>query len=318
MKKIMISFLFLLSLGLTDLHADSASPDLKTLIQNAEDAFYQKANRKRTDFWVARYLGLSSGRPESGFGIKNIEPFLHKRKLTPKAFFPDDWDPEFIDWFQNSIHARWAVEDNKIREKHRSFEIAENLFEGKYFVKIVAYPEIEMWHLVHEGIIKRTVWMAMGSYSDKPTIFFGKKLPGMKGSLQATSIELNTERRSLHYVWQPEFYDLDEDGTPEVWIRFNLGWGNGFAQVLDIYKIKNETELVLIKRFKAQPEGMVRRSPDGKIELATAHASHDHLSRMQYDLHHMEVWEFKDGNFKRSSEKDIPFIYRAPSWKDYL
>ncbi len=313
----MLLFLFFL-LSLSVAHSEISEPDYKAMIQKAEDAFYQKANRKRTDFWIARFLGLSSLHPEAGYGVKDVEPFLKKRKLTPKAFIPDDWDPGFIQWFETGIYDRWAVENKKVREKHRSFEIEEAILDDKFFAKVVAMPEIEMWHVVHEGVIKKPMWMVMGSYSDKPALFFGKILGGVTGLPQASFILLNTERRGLHYLWKPEFYDVDGDGIKEIWLRYNLGWGNGFAQILEIYKTKNGTELVLFKRFKAEPEGFVRRLSDGSVQLATARPSHDRLSRMQYDLHHVEIWEYKGDEFKLASENDIPFVYRTPEWKDYI
>ncbi len=317
-KKHIASFVTIFIFCIAGAEAQNVVPDFKALIQKAEYAFYEKFNRKRTDFWVARFLGLSSRYPEAGYSIQTIEPFLKKRKLTPKAFIPDDWEASFVQWFETSVHERWAVDEKKVREKHRSFEIAESVLDDKFFAKIIATPEIEMWHIVHEGVIKKPLWMAMASHAEKPALFFGKILAGTVGLPQAAFVFLNTERRNVHYVWKPDFYDIDGDGVKEVWARFNLGWGNGFAQILEIYKIKNGSELVLFKRFKAEPEGMVRRLSDGKVELATARASHDRLSRMQYDIHHVETWEFKDGEFKRSSEKDIPFIYRSPDWKSYL
>lgn len=298
--------------------AAAATPDWKRLIANAEDAFYKKADRKQMDFWLARFIGLADAYPQAGHSTKDVEPLLKKRKLTPKAFIPSDWDAGFLEWFEKGIHARWAAEDKKVREKYRSVEIAESSLEGKYFIKVVAYPEMELWHVVDKGVVKDPFWMTMASYSDKPSIFFGKALPGMKRSLQFTSMFLNTERRTLHYVWQPEFYDLDKDGVPEVWLRFNVGWGNGYAQILDIYQIRNENELVLMRRFKAEPEGIARRLPDGNVQIAVSKPSNDHFPRMQYDLHHLEVWEYGDKGFKKISEEDRPLILRTPAWKDYM
>ena len=274
-------------------------------------------DKKKFDFYIARYLGLASLENPPVHRTKDLETLIQKRKLAPKAFVPSTWDPAFIEWFVKGLYARWAVPDERVREKARSFEIANAAYQDQYFVTVVAYPELELWHVVENGLVTRPLWMLMGSASDKPVLFFGKIFKGFS-SFQFHPLYLDTRKRQLLYVWKPEFYDLDQDGVPEVWIRYDLSRGNGFSGVLEIYRIKNESELVLMKRFQGGDESVARRLPDGTVELASGAGSHEGFSRLNYDVHRFERWEYHDGEFHQISKEDKPFLLSSPAWKEYF
>lgn len=274
-------------------------------------------DKKQADFWIARYLGLSFVDPVSGRSSKDLEALVKKRKFTPKAFVSAEWDKDFIDWFEKGIYSRWGGNEKKVRVKQRSFEIVESRYEEKYFVTITAYPEIEFWHVVENGLLSRPMLLPMGSGSDHSTLFFGKIFKGFS-SFQFNPLYLDTEKRSLHYVWKPEFYDLDHDGIPEVWIRFNIAWGNGFRQILEIYHIQNDSELILLKRFQSGDEGVARRLAAGHVELGTAFNSQKNKSRFSNDQHHLEIWQYVNGAFEKISEKNVPSLLTSSEWKNYF
>ncbi len=284
--------------------------------KNAENAI-AAGDKKEADFWMARYLGLSSTDPGSGHSSNDLDMLIKKRKLAPKGFISSDWDKDFIEWFEKSIYPRWGADENKIRTKQHSFVVAETRYQEKYFVTVVAYPELELWHVVENGLVSRPLLLVMGSFSERPTLFFGKIFKGAP-SFQFNPLFLDTKKRSLHYVWKPEFYDLDQDGIPEVWVRFNISWGNGFSQILDIYRIHNDSELVLLKRFQSGDEGFVRRLSDGQVELGSAFGSQKIQSRLSNDRHHLETWQYQKGEFKKISEQDVPFLLKSSDWKNYF
>ena len=292
----------------------------KTLYQkihkSAEEAV-DRGDKKQAHFWMARYLGLSLMHPVSGGSSKDLEGLVKKMTLSPKGFISAQWGKDFIDWFETGIYSRWGVDEKKVRAKHRSFEIAQNRYEEKYFVTITACPEIEFWHTVEDGLLSRPLLLPMGSASDRPTLFFGKIFKGFS-SLQFNSLHLNTQKKSLHYVWQPEFYDLDKDGIPEVWIRFNIAWGNGFLQILEIYRIQNDSELVLLKHFQSGEEGVARRLDNGDVELGTAFSSQKTNARFSNHQHRLEVWQYTQGAFEKISEKTIPSLFQSSEWKNYF
>lgn len=307
---LLLSF-FLVSSALADSSADNMM-----LLVKAQKAL-NAANKKRADYYAARYLAVCGTGSANGCSEVDLQAFIKNRKLSPKGFLSADWDPGFLDWFERAPRESWGVEDNRVREKYRSFEISQSAYGKRYFATIVAYPELELWYEVKNGIASRPLLLTMGSFRERPTIFFGKILNG-QSLHQFSPLFLDTQKKTLHYVWKPEFFDLDGDDLPEVWIRFNIAWGNGFSQVLDIYKIKDERELVLFKRFQGIPEGMVRRLPDGHVEVASRVSSQRTADSAPKDKHHLETWEYDAGEFKKISEEEVPFILETPEWAEYF
>ena len=181
--------------------------------------------------------------------------------------------------------------------------------DGNYYVVVNAYPFIEAWSVAGEEAVYSTAVIASGS---KPFIESGELTDG-KSSKQFDKVELDV---LLQHVWRPEFHDLDNDGIPEIWIRYNRTMGTGFSQELIIYKIKGD-KLVLFKKFTGSPEGIARRLEDGKIEVAEGFTNKEATGHLGYDQHHFEIFEYKNGEFVKVSEKDLPHILRSEAWKDY-
>ncbi len=273
--------------------SDSLS-DKTLLLKNAGQAL-EHSNTKTADFYLARYLGICTQSAET-CPPEALSPLLKKRKFEPKAFLPADWDPAFVDWFENSVRERWGVPAERVREKARSFEIAQNIYEDKYFVTVAAYPELEQWYVLKEGVIDRPLLLAMGAYRDRPTLFFGRSLKG--SALQSYPTFLGTQKRRLHYLWKPEFFDADANGIPEVWVRFNLSWGNGFVQVLEVYKIQSQGKLLLWQHFQSAPNGFARRLENGSVEVTASDLS----LKKTYSL---ETWSVENKEFKKLDQKEV-------------
>ena len=91
-----------------------------------------------------------------------------------------------------------------------------------------------------------------------------------------------------------------------------------FRSILEIYRIQNDNELVLLKRFRSGDEGFARRLADGSVELGAAFDSHKTKSRLNDDKHHLETWQYENGEFKKISEKDIPLLFKSGDWKKYF
>ncbi len=277
--------------------------DKALLLRNATAALIRN-DRKMADFYAARYLGVCAREGVGSCPADALEPFLKKRRLEPKAFLTGFWDPIFIDWFENSIRERWSIPSERVRERSRSFEIAQSTYEKKYFVTIVAYPELEQWHVLKDGLVSRSMVLAMASHRDHPTLFFGKSLKG--SSVHSYPTFIDTQKRTLHYLWMPEFHDVDHDGEPEIWLRYNLAWGNGYSQVLEIYRIRPNGKLELFHHFQGEPNGYARRLEDGSVEVAG-------MIRPSSPSYHFETWSFENMEFRKSSEKDIP-LTKSLDW----
>ncbi len=275
--------------------ADELS-DKALLLKKADEAL-ARSDRKTADFYAARYLGVCAREDAAACPAETLELFIKKRRFEPKGFLPEGWDPAFIKWFEQSVRERWGVPSDRVREKARSFEITQNTYKDKYFVTVAAYPELEQWYVLKDGLISKPILLAMGAFRDHPTLFFGRTLKGT--ATQSSPTFLDTQKRKLHYLWKPEFFDVDGDGTPEVWVRFNLAWGNGFSQVLEVYKIRESGKLELFHHFQGEPNGHAYRLENGSVEIGG-------VPRSSPNLYHHETWVFKNKEFKKSAQKDVP------------
>ncbi len=308
--------LFFLCISTFALAADTPPKSADDIfLTNAEQSLAAH-NPKSADFWAARFLGLSVKDPKVSQDSERFQAFLNGRRLEPKAFLAGDLDKDFLDWFVKASYGRWGAADDRVRPKHRSCEIASTVWKDKYFATVVAYPQLEAWYLMRNGAAERRILLAMGSASDAPQVFFGQIFKG-RPSVGTKPLAFENGLRSLHYVWKPEFYDLDGDGRPELWLRYDLAWGNGFAQVLSIYRITDDSRLVMMKRFTGENEGVARRLPDGTVETATGVGSAIGMPRFSLDSHRIETWKYQKGEFKKTGEKTVPHIYRSAAWKEF-
>jgi hypothetical protein len=91
-------------------------------------------------------------------------------------------------------------------------------------------------------------------------------------------------------------------------VRFNLAWGNGFCQVLEVYRVGDRT-LERLHRFQGVNDGFARRLADGSVEVADS-------VRAEQDVHRVETWRYEDKAFKKIDEKKVPFILKSSRWRD--
>ena len=272
---------------------------------------------KKADFYLARYIGLAARYPESKKTRKDLEELLRKRQLNPKAFLPGDFDPDFLEWFEKGLDARWGTEETRTKEKFLSIETENMVSDAQYFATVTMVPELQSWFVMKEGSSPRAMMLVLGSARDNPLIFCGRLFQSAP-AIYFHPLELPTQKHAVHFFWTPEFYDLDKDGTPELWLRYNLAWDNGFVQVLGIYKLGEQNQWVLLKEFRGENEGIARHLGGDKVELAIGFGSRNEILRMNFDRHHLQVWEFKKGEFHKIFEKKVPHILKNSGWKKYF
>ena len=280
-------------------------------IQNASEAL-AAGNKTKADFYLARYLAASKAdHPTDSEILKNI---LKKRQLDPAALIPLAYDAEFLEWFEKVANTQWDTTSEYVDQALGSIEL-QNVSSKNYFLTVAAYPEIQSWYLTDESELPfRQMVLALGSGKRKPFLILERRDPASPHIW--APFGLNTQKRALHYLWKPEFEDLDGDGIPEVWIRYNLAWGNGFTQFLDIYSIQ-EDGLKLFKQFRGENEGVARRLPGNRVEVGRAYGSHPDFARRDYDKHTFDIYEFQKGAFKKTRSYDSPHILRSKEWKRY-
>lgn len=287
---------------------NSLDNQLEQFYKEAEQAI-EEEDYPKSDFYLGRYIGKSMFNEDTDKNMTDLYPLFTKQGLAPTSLLSREYDEEFVEWFVYSPAFYWARDEVIWEDMQYAFRVngADN---GDYYVIISAYPFIEAWSVGGEEAVYSTAVIALGS---KPFIESGELTDG-KSSKEFDKVELDV---LLQHVWRPEFHDLDNDGIPEIWIRYNRTMGTDFSQELAIYKIKGD-KLMLFKKFTGSPEDIARRLEDGKIEVAEGFTNNSEvIGHLGYDQHHFETFEYKNGDFVKVSEKDTPHILHSGAWKDY-
>ncbi len=297
--------------------APSPDPSAEALTKAA--ASLDRRDKFSADFWISRALGLRVRAGQTPARTPELDALVTRRRLEPAAFLSAVYDAGFLDWFESVTYARWGTEASRVKERYGSAEIV-SVSDGAYFITVVAHPEIQTWFTASEGgtAAARPLLLALGSAQKgrSPVLFAGQVLRG-GARVGFPPRRLDVGHHALHHLWEPELLDLDGDGMPEVWLRYNLAWGNGFTQVLDIYRLDPQKEPALLKRFQGTSEGVARRLGSRRVEVARGAAS-GARPHFEYDEHRFEVWEYAEGGFRMISERRTPHLLRTAAWKDFL
>jgi hypothetical protein len=253
-------------------------------------------NFREADFRLTKILSREPGR--------DLKELLKKRALPPPSLLSPEYDSAFTDWFFEASRSLWSLSDNKIKEDHKTYELR-FVREGRYFAAIAASPRLEQWSVSKPGAPVNVI--STGDPAAKVTLL--SNYP---------TVYLETGRHALQYVWMPQFKDIDGDKVPEIFIRYNLTWGNGFRQYLAVYKINNDIKLQLFWKFEGQSEGVAKLLPDGRVMTASGGASQPSLSHMSYDLWKAEYWTFDGHEYKKTEEKSFPHPLKSRDWQNFV
>lgn len=282
---------------------------LGEIYKSAEDAT-AKGDIAQSDFWIARYMGVTAVDEKTTKGYPDLIPLFEKREdLKPTAFISGKYADSFIEFFAHGTFEMWGVPEKGVSETKREVFVR-SYHDDKYFVQVTASPRLENWSILKDQAIVAIIplggnpMIRAGQLENGKPIKFFKKMPFDVGD------------SFIHYLWQPEMYDLDGDGTPEIWIRYIKAWADGFSQKLAIYKIKDDSELVLLKQFSGEAEGIARRLDGNKVEVGTGF-SEKSVGHFGFDQTRLELWEYKGDKFTKTSEKKVPHVLWEKDWEKY-
>ena len=298
------------------LAAEVPDDSLKNLPQRIQTCL-RSNNFKKADFLLACFFVNRPPAESLSDWQTQLDELLKMRDLDPAGFLPHDYDSQFVEWFKTAFISAFKVGEEKVKDKYMTVEI-QNVSQGKYFAALAVSPQIQQWYLLSKdsNVPSEPMLVVATSTSQKPTLFSGKIFQNIPSTFKPIAIA--TRHHALQYVWPVELHDLDEDGIPEIWVRYNLLYDNGFSQILDIYDVKDEVNPQLLKRFEGQNDGVARRLPDGRVETASGFAARPSLSRSDYDSHQFKTWRYQAGTFIEEGSHVTPHLLRSKEWKNYF
>jgi len=311
MKKLVMLLVFLLFTQLSFARDDTY---YTKLYEKASQAI-KKGNEQDADFYLARYIGVSFLDKESKKNIADLYPLFKSYKVSkPTSFLSGKYSEDFIDWFILSSNAQWGQDDDDdLDPKTHSCGLASG--ESKdYIATVIGSPYLEGWYIIKDKGTKTAVLTLIDS-SQKPYITIIRHEKSIPKKV-FKEMYLDTGTNHIQHIWPLEFHDLDGDGKEELWVRYNKTWGDGFSQELAIYKIKDNS-LELFKKFEGLAEGIARRLDGNKIQVGEGFTNKSAVGHLGYDQHHLEIWEYKNGKFVKTSEKNVPHILWSDEWQKY-
>ena len=236
-----------------------------------------------------------------------------RKDLVPTAFLSGKYSDDFIEFFIMGPCSLWDIPDEGIKEDGFEFSVRGDS-DKDYFAEIIVSPRLESWSILKKNNSVAVIPLVS---SEKAPFIVSGRLKDDKPIKHFTKYNIDVDGHFLQYIWPIEFHDLNGDGIPEIWVRYNMAWGDGFSQRLDIYQIKDDKELILLKRFEGNAEGIARRLKNGIIEVGEGFTNKEATGHLGYDQIHIQTFEYKNGVFTKISEKDIPHMLWSKDWTGY-
>jgi len=224
-KAVYFSFIYLL-VALA-VHAANASPlDHNKYLIESENA-YKEGDYYKSDYLIAKYLGSENP------NISNVIKTIHKRKKkpTPTSFIDGEYSNEFLQFFFTRPLYQWGSQksddDNNIIVKINGSE--------NQYVSVWGKPYIETWYILAKGKEKQIAY-TLGMHSAK--IRIGKIHKSDRLIQPCDTFVINGP---IQYFYEPIFKDINNNGTKELLLKYNITVADGYVQVLDIFvpRIKN-------------------------------------------------------------------------------
>lgn len=287
----------------------------------------EQNDKKGANFWLARYISSASNDEMLGFVFEYIYPLIDNHNFAPPiSYLSGKYDTDFLGWFIYSTYPMWDFNDGEPEIKMSediTFQLA-GIKDGNYAAVVLgSHPMLETWSFIglpdNENVAltsvlgnpEEEIYLSVAELEDK----INEQENHYDDKKSYDKIEIDLGGHPLQHLWEPDFYDLEGDGLPEIFIRYNKANASGFEQDLDIYKIKNDRELYLFKKFTGESEGIARRAGD-KIEVGYGKGK-DGEGHLNFSAFILENWVYKNGDFIKQSEQEIPHILLSSVWQEY-
>jgi hypothetical protein len=264
------------------------------------------------DFTVARCVGRtvldnSAERTSELFALFGNHP----RILKQTAFVSGRFSAGFMAWFITSSFTMWARPES-VRDNGDQLVAIETAAAAGFHAEVLAHPFIEGWIIIND---RPTRFPLATTTANRPTVLSvtsDERGPGSEARTWRVTLAPN---RQLQHVWPPVFRDIDADGRPEVWVRYNATGGDGFAQVLEQYRLDDST-LTLEKQFRGEAEGIARLLDDGTVEVGSGFSA-SNAGHLNFDRHRVERFRYVAHNWTKVETKVIPHLLAGDEWRAY-
>jgi hypothetical protein len=213
----------------------------------------------------------------------------------------------------SSTYPQWDAPDRGA-DVERLAMIVAGVSDGRHFVQVVGSPTLRSWAILGQDASSmlhvidgsRPIELLSGTSAEgTPEEYF----PGRR---------IDTGGADVHSFHRPRFVDLDGDGVNEVAIRYTVIAGNGFSQVLELFRVVAEVGLERIAAFRSGPEGFARLTPEHDVLVARAFPSRSDLGHLAWDRTAIERHGLVDGEWRKVAEEDVPNVLHSRAFEPHF
>ena len=205
--------------------------------------YFSQGKSVEADFYLALHLQKEFSDPQRQ--IPNLFKKLDQRKILSLYFIDGRYSDNFFGHFFGASLFQW-----KFNFDDRNLVILTEHGEDKdtnLYAVVWGQPELTKWTVVKKNhnqnsylLGYRMAHVNVGQYNAE------------RKSIPCGSFKI---RGLLTKVYKPKFFDLDDDGLPELLLKYNQAVGDGYIQNLRVYKSSNGKDFCerkLIKEFSGR------------------------------------------------------------------
>lgn len=259
--------------------------------------------------WIACSLGQTLRTPAATFRADLLTPLLDRLGVKPTAFLSGRFAPGFLDFFMEGSWSLWACDGAPKDPARGGILMAEFRF-GSRFVAFWGTPMLEEYMLIGGPYALTRMLLAP---SAETRIVIGRY--GNDGD-PFSEAELTLDAGLIQFIVDAGLSDIDGDGSPDLFVRYNRLTASGFTQVLDVFSPDGDGSVTRRYRFEGEAEGYARNLGGGRVEVARGISAQGggHLAN---DRERIEVWRFRDGRPVKESTRVAPHRLFHEGWEAY-
>lgn len=265
-------------------------------------------------YYITRYAALVLFNSPKGESLDKLQSLMHKLGLQSTAFISGFYSPEFLEWYIKGTYFMWGAPDRYTSAKECSSVIAVN-HDSIFFVGIEAFPTINQVAIIggNQSSLPST-YLHLASAKKPPVL-----VVGFIDSVETPNITATITNNcdGYQHFWNPEIMDLDADGNPEILVRYNMALFNGFAQKLDVFRVKGK-KVELVSSLLGPVEEIARRIGGNRFQQGQSTPSSSDLGHLGYDQTEIQEYIFSGGKFVSTGPKKVvPNILLSTVFMEY-
>ena len=267
------------------------------------DSHFTSTSIEKANFYLTLHIGNEIENPATE--VPKLFQHLEQRGIKPTSFISGKYSRDFLTDFFSASLFQWESSSFDEQNSVILTEFGIDQVSGHYAV-IWGAPRLEKWSIIGGQSSSSYLlgyaraFVVVGQYNDQ------------KNPVPCNSFELSGP---LSKVYSPEFYDLNQDGFPELLIKFNTTVADGFIQSLNIFKSSNGSDFCnvdLLKTFDARNGFILNDRGNFNVGVEVQLEGESALTASQHEVTQIS---FDGLNVKILEKNKVPNVFHGTDEK---